>query len=77
MGSEMCIRDRVIDMYIYKDYDLSGWVSPAYYKTVTGLGSPAVWDTGEWDDSEWAAEGTQDRYLFARWPTIGTAQAIS
>jgi len=69
--------DVVIDMYIYKDYDLSGWVSPAYYKTVTGLGSPAVWDTGEWDSAEWAAEGTQDRYLFARWPTIGTAQAIS
>ena len=75
--------DLVIDMYIYKDYDLSGWVVPSYYKTVTGLGSPAVWDTAKWyksdqeDPAEWAAEGTQDRYLFARWPTIGTAQAIS
>jgi len=65
-----------INMYIYKDYDLSGWVA-GYSKSIVGLGSPAVWDSGVWDDSEWAAEGTQDRYLFARWPTIGTAQAIS
>jgi hypothetical protein len=65
-----------INMYIYKDYDLSGWVA-AYSKSIVGLGSPAVWDAGVWDDSEWAAEGTQDRYLFARWPTVGTAQAIS
>ena len=66
-----------INMYIYKDYDLSGFVIPAYSKSIVGVGSPAVWDSGVWDDSEWAAEGTQDRYLFARWPTIGTAQAIS
>ena len=66
-----------INMYIYKDYDLSGFVIPAYSKSIVGVGSPATWDSGVWDDSEWAAEGTQDRYLFARWPTIGTAQAIS
>jgi hypothetical protein len=73
-----------IYMYIYKDYDLSGWVSPAYYKDITGMDSPATWDTdpsgsgdGVWDTSEWQAAGTSDRYLFARWPTVGTAQAIS
>tara|TARA_Y100000310_G_scaffold11263_1_gene11851 strand:+ start:1329 stop:3041 length:1713 start_codon:yes stop_codon:yes gene_type:complete len=73
-----------IYMYIYKDYDLSGWVSPSYYKDITGMDSPATWDTdpsgsgdGVWDTSEWQAAGTSDRYLFARWPTVGTAQAIS
>tara|TARA_Y100001951_G_scaffold67042_1_gene54027 strand:+ start:36 stop:1766 length:1731 start_codon:yes stop_codon:yes gene_type:complete len=73
----------VIYMYIYKDYDLSGyWAS--YYKTITGLGAAATWDSdpsgsgdGVWDTSEWQAEGLSDRYLFARWPTVGTAQAIS
>jgi len=72
-----------INMYVYKDYDLSGWVlsQPA---TVTGLGADATWDSapsgsgdGVWDTSEWASEGTQDRYVFARWPTAGTAKAIS
>ena len=72
-----------INLYVYKDYDLSGWVlsQPA---TITGLGSDATWDSapsgdgdGVWDTSEWASEGTQDRYVFARWPTAGTAKAIS
>ena len=67
-----------IFMYVYKDYDPSGWVA-GYSKTLTGLGTPALWDaaTSEWDDSEWQPEGTSDRYAFTRWPTIGTAQAIS
>jgi hypothetical protein len=69
--------------YVYKDYDLSGyWAS--YYKTITGLDTPATWDSdpsgsgdGVWDTSEWQAQGTSDRYVFLRWPTVGTAQAIS
>ena len=65
-----------IVMYIYKDYDPSTALV-GYSKSVVGLGSPAVWDTGVWDTDEWQAEGTSDRYLFARWPTIGTGQAIS
>ena len=72
-----------IYQYIYKDYDLSGWVQ-SYSGSVTGLGSPATWDsapsgsgTGVWDTSEWQAEGTSDRYLLVRWPTVGTATAIS
>jgi len=73
-----------IYQYIYKDYDLSGfWAS--YYKDIVGLGSDSLWDTAQWDDDDpdsdyyatWEAEGLSDRYLFARWPTIGTAQAIS
>ena len=70
-------------MYVYKDYDLSGyWAS--YYKTITGMDTPATWDSdpsgsgdGVWDTSEWQAQGTSDRYVFLRWPTVGTAQAIS
>ena len=68
----------VIVMYVYKDFDPSTAII-GYSKTLTGLGTPALWDaeTSEWDDVEWQPEGTSDRYLFARWPTIGTAQAIS
>ena len=68
----------VIVMYVYKDYDPSTALV-GYSKTLTGLGTPALWDaaTSEWDDSEWQPEGTSDRYAFGRWPTIGTAQAIS
>ena len=65
-----------IVMYIYKNYDPSTALV-GYSKSVVGLGSPAVWDTGVWDTDEWQPEGTSDRYLFARWPTIGTGQAIS
>ena len=75
--------DTRISTYIYKDYDLSGYWD-SYYKDIVGIGSPATWDTDPtgsgnavWDTSEWQAQGTQDRYLFARWPTVGTAQAIS
>ncbi len=68
----------VIVMYVYKDYDPSTALV-GYSKTLTGLGTPALWDaeTSEWDDTEWQPEGTSDRYAFGRWPTIGTAQAIS
>ena len=68
----------VIFMYIYKDYDPSTALI-GYYKTLTGLDSPALWDaeTSEWDDAEWQPEGTSDKYAFLRWPTVGTAQAIS
>ena len=76
--------DTRVHTYVYKDYDLSGYWE-GYYKDIVGIGSPATWDTdptsgagyGVWDTSEWQAQGTQDRYLFARWPTVGTAQAIS
>ncbi len=68
----------VIVMYVYKDYDPSTALI-GYSKTLEGLDSPALWDaeTSEWDDAEWQPEGTSDKYAFGRWPTIGTAQAIS
>lgn len=69
--------------YVYKDYDLSAWWA-SYYKTIVGMDTPATWDSspsgsgdGVWDTSEWQAQGTSDRYVFLRWPTVGTAQAIS
>ena len=65
-----------IVMYVYKNYDPSTALV-GYSKSVEGLGSASVWDTAKWDDDEWQPEGTSDRYLFARWPTIGTGQAIS
>jgi len=70
--------DCVIVMYVYKDYDPSTALI-GYSKTLTGLDSPALWDaeTSDWDDAEWQPEGTSDKYAFGRWPTIGTAQAIS
>ncbi len=68
----------VIVMYIYKNYDSSTALA-GYSKTMSGMDTPAVWDAGVsvWDDTDWQAEGTSDKYGFARWPTIGTAQAIS
>jgi hypothetical protein len=68
----------VIVMYIYKNYD-SSTALVGYSKTMSGMDTPAVWDAGVsvWDDTDWQAEGTSDKYGFARWPTIGTAQAIS
>jgi len=74
----------VLVMYVYKDFDPSTALI-GYSKTLTGLGTVALWDTAQWDDDDstspyyatWDAEGTSDRYLFTRWPTVGTAQAIS
>ena len=78
--------DCVIVMWVYKDYDPSTALV-GYSKTLIGLGTPALWDAAtslwvadgsdELDDTEWQPEGTSDRYAFGRWPTIGTAQAIS
>jgi len=68
----------VIVMYVYKNYDPSTALV-GYSKTMSGMATPAVWDAGVsvWDDTDWQPEGTSDKYAFGRWPTIGTAQAIS
>jgi hypothetical protein len=68
----------VIVMYVYKNYDPSTALV-GYSKTMSGMATPAVWDAGAsvWDDTDWQPEGTSDKYAFGRWPTIGTAQAIS
>ena len=75
--------DLQIYQYVYKDYNLAGWVE-SLTGSVTGLSSPSTWDsdpsgsgTGVWDTSEWQAEGTEDNYVLARWSSIGTAVAIS
>jgi hypothetical protein len=73
-----------ITQEVYKDYDLSGFFK-SFSGSVVGLGSDSVWDTAKWDDSDsssdylakWQAEGTSDRYLIVKWPTVGTATAIS
>ena len=72
-----------ITQEVYKDYDLSGFFK-SFSGSVVGLGSAATWDSdpsgsgdGVWDTSEWQAEGTSDRYLIVKWPTVGTATAIS
>ena len=72
------LADNDIDivMYVYKNYDPSTALA-GYSKTLSGLGTPAVCDSADWDDAEWQPEGTSDKYAFGTWPTIGTAQAIS
>ena len=73
----------VIVMCVYKDYSLAS-SDVCYSKTLDGPGAAATWVSndeltgdGVWDTSEWAAIGTEDIYGFARWPTVGTAKAIS
>ena len=73
----------VIVMCVYKDYSLAS-SDVCYSKTLEGPGAAATWVSddggtgdGVWDSSEWAAIGTEDIYGFARWPTVGTAKAIS
>ena len=68
----------VIVMYVYKNYDSSTALA-GYSKTMSGMDTPAVWEGGTslGDATDWQPEGTSDKYAFGRWPTIGTAQAIS
>ena len=81
----VCLADNTLTlrMGIYKDYDLSTEaVSQA--QSITGPGGAATWDSdptgsgdGVWNVSEWAAGGTSNIYRLLRWPTAGTAKAIS
>ena len=79
-----------VTMSIFKDYDLaSSTVSQS--QTITGDASTASWDSdpsgsgnGVWaatdpaeDASKWAAAAGTNIYKFFRWPTAGTAKAIS
>ena len=70
-------------MSIYKDYDLAS-ETVSLSKTITGSASTATWDSspsgdgnGVWDTSEWVAAAGTNVYKFFRWPTAGTAKAIS
>jgi len=71
-----------LSMYAYKDYNLAS-SSQVQSGAFTGI-TQATWDSdptgsgnGIWDTSEWAQEGTTDKYLVVRWGSIGTAKAIS
>ncbi len=70
-------------MSIYKDYSLASAVV-SQSQTITGEASTATWDSspsgdgnGVWDTSSWAAASGTNVYKFFRWPTAGTAKAIS
>jgi len=70
-------------MGIYKDYDLSS-EAVNQSQTITGSASPASWDSdpsgdgnGVWGTSTWAAAAGTNIYTLFRWPTAGTAKAIS
>jgi hypothetical protein len=70
-------------MSIFKDYDLAS-ETVTLSQTITGSASTATWDTapsgggnGVWGTSQWAAAAGTNIYRFFRWPTAGTAKAIS
>mgnify|MGYP003638096284 FL=1 len=65
-----------VRMGIYKDYDLST-EAVAQSQSIAGVTTTAQWNTAKWDADEWAAGGTSNIYKFFRWPTAGTAKAIS
>jgi hypothetical protein len=65
-----------VRMGIYKDYDLST-EAVSQSQSIVGVTTTALWDTAKWDVDEWAAGGTSNIYKFFRWPTAGTAKAIS
>ena len=72
-----------VNMVIYRDYNLAS-ESLSYSQTIEGKSSTSVWDTATWvgDDGEvgdgvWVSQGIASVYEFFRWPTAGTAKAIS
>jgi hypothetical protein len=72
-----------IDYTVYKDYSLaSGTIIDS--KTIVGEWSTSVWgtatrvnDAGTDGNGVWSSEGLSKVYKFFRWPTAGTARAIS
>jgi hypothetical protein len=65
-----------VQMSVYKDYDLAS-EALTQTKSITGEASDAKWGTAKWDTDTWAAGGGANVYKFFRWPTAGTAKAIS
>lgn len=67
---------QTIKMSVFKDFNLA---SEALTQTqqITGEASNAEWDSAVWDTDNWVAAGAQNIYKFLRWPTAGTAKAIS
>ena len=79
-----------VSMQILKDYNASG-ATVLYSKDLVGDSSTAVWGADSsgtflWEDattpiadvvSKWVSLGTSRIYKFFRWPSAGTAKAIS
>ena len=64
-----------VTMDIFKNYQIGSGVS--HFKDVEGDASSAVWGTGVWGTSKWVSLGIASIYKFFRWPSAGTAKAIS
>ena len=44
---------------------------------ITGEASTAAFDSATWDASTWVSFGNSQIYKFFKWPSAGTAKAIS
>ena len=65
-----------VKMTIYKDYNL-GTAVVTRSKTITGQDLSAEWDSAVWGTDSWSTGAETNIYEFFRWPTAGTAKAIS
>jgi hypothetical protein len=65
-----------VSMQILKDYNASG-ATVLYSKDLVGDSSTAVWGTAVFGTASWVALATSRIYKFFRWPSAGTAKAIS
>jgi len=65
-----------IQMKIYKDYN-TGSETTTLSQQVTGEASSAAWDAATWDADSWVSFGDSQIYKFFKWPSAGTAKAIS
>ena len=65
-----------IQMKIYKDYNM-GSEAVTLSQQITGETSTAAWDSATWDTDTWVSFGDSQIYKFFKWPSAGTAKAIS
>jgi hypothetical protein len=65
-----------VQMKIYKDYN-TGSEAVTLSQQITGEASTAAWDSATWDTDSWVSFGDSQIYKFFKWPSAGTAKAIS
>lgn len=65
-----------VNMTIYKNYNL-GTAVVTRSKTITAQDLSAEWDSAVWGTDTWSTGAETNVYEFFRWPTAGTAKAIS
>lgn len=65
-----------VQMKIYKDYN-TGSETNTLSQQITGEASSAAWDSATWDSDSWVSFGDSQIYKFFKWPSAGTAKAIS